>query len=48
MPTKAAGTEDDGRPRTTFLPDVKVIYMLYSPLFNISSPEKERGKTEKE
>ena len=48
MPTKATGTEDDGRPRTAFSPDVKVIYMLYSPLFNISAPEKERGKIEKE
>lgn len=45
MPTKASGTEDDGRPRTPFSPDVKVIYILYSPLFNISAPEKERGKT---
>lgn len=48
MPSKAAGTEDVGRPRTPFSPDVKVIYMLYSLLFNISAPEKERGKTEKE
>ena len=27
MPTKATGTEDDGRPRTAFSPDVKVIYV---------------------
>lgn len=45
---RPAGTENDGRPRAPFLSDVRMMYMLYSPLFNISSPEKGIGKIEKE
>lgn len=45
---RPAGTENDGRPRAPFPSDVRMMYMLYSPLFNISSPEKGIGKIEKE